>query len=218
MKKLKIIFFTAIISILSSGCNNLVKELSGENYNNEEMKVFAETATIAALIGGVIGNRAARNKDSKIKDVFTAAGATVGGFIGVEIAKNRIKKLRNAKLKNSELQSVLTSARRFNSTTAQKNRQLQNEIVNLRRKLASQNKQQQRQNIQLSNKQLAEAKARKSEINTRIQDRQLMVNALDRSQQVQLQRELNTLKQENAKLDNLIAQSENINKKVRIGA
>ncbi|MCP4109132.1 MAG: hypothetical protein GY749_26985 [Desulfobacteraceae bacterium] len=128
-----IIVLIMILSFLSS-CATMPQ-------NSAEREIFIQAISTGAAVGAVAGGiygYTKGGKDKKEKDKKESAtkaaiiGSAIGSVIGWGTAKIQIENLRNYEMKNDQLEALLKSAREYNQGVAKYNRELRQQITQLR--------------------------------------------------------------------------------------
>ncbi len=214
MKKTALVVFTVIVMtpILSSCVSTVSEKLSvltekvgvadsasspAAPQNSAEREIFIQArlagAAIGATAGAVVVNQLTDH--SPIGTIAGgAAGAVVGDIVGRKIAEQQIYDLRDVKLKNEELKSLLTSAKEYNKSVQKYNDALKKEITGLKEKNKT-------ERIEIAKSKKKEAEDYMASVNKSIEDRKKLSETLVSEQKSQYQKTLADLEKREIELD-----------------
>jgi len=186
-----------ILSFLSS-CATMQGVVGKKPQNSVERDIFTQAIAAGAAIGGVAGGIVGATASGKNKKENTLIGAGVGailgGVVGGAVANYQIENYRNIQLKNHQLETLLNSARQYNQKVAAYNSQLEQQMIQIRKK----NKEE-RARIAMDTKKQAEEY--RSQLHEAIVERTKLSESLVPDQKKRYQKTLSKLKAEEKKLD-----------------
>nr|VFJ94923.1 MAG: Glycine zipper 2TM domain-containing protein [Candidatus Kentron sp. LFY] len=174
-------------------------------HRSEESKIFYQSVTTGALIGGVAGGVIGRKMSDDGKGTILGAvtGAIIGGMIANQYAKKKISEFRDVRLKNEQLEQLASQARKYNDEIRAYNASLDADIASLKKKNKADRE-------RLATARLKAIKGKKAEIVARIEEREQIKNALVEDQQLKMVRNLEVLRQQEKELNLKIARYERL--------
>ncbi len=179
--------------------------------NSGETTIFLQAVGIGAGVGLGVGLLACDKLDGLAKKLCIASTTTVGGGIGYYVAQQQIKNLKQVRLQNDQLSTLVNEARRYNNETASYNSRLKQEIRQLRQSRG--------QDPRYVAGKLNAARNKRNKVTEAINVRRAMVAKLsDHSQRSRYQQTLRKLESESSLLDYSIRELEQIGGPAVIGA
>nr|VFK38916.1 MAG: Glycine zipper 2TM domain-containing protein [Candidatus Kentron sp. SD]VFK43202.1 MAG: Glycine zipper 2TM domain-containing protein [Candidatus Kentron sp. SD]VFK78977.1 MAG: Glycine zipper 2TM domain-containing protein [Candidatus Kentron sp. SD] len=172
---------------------------------SEEAEIFYQSVAAGALIGGVAGAVIGRkmSDDGKGTLLGTVIGSAIGSAVANEYAKKKISEFRDVRLKNKQLETLVSQARKYNDEVRAYNASLDAEIASLRKMNKADRE-------RLAIAKLKVVKEKKTEIAARIEEREQIKNALVEDQQLKMARHLEGLRRQEKELDLKIARYEKL--------
>lgn len=128
MNKKQIIALLIAVFLLSSCANRQTGQYqSGDLDNSSEMNIFFQAVGVGAGLGLDVGLLACNKLEGLARKLCIASTTAVGGGIGYLVAQQQINNLNQVQLENSQMEAMLSAARKYNNDTASYNAQLSKE-------------------------------------------------------------------------------------------